>query len=56
MPTAADATDIRSFFAKNPVPAARRALQQSLERIDNCVALAGRQSPALAAWLMSSSR
>jgi hypothetical protein len=54
--TAADAADIRSFFGKNPVPAARRALQQSLERIDNCVALAARQSPALAAWLMSNGR
>jgi aminopeptidase N len=47
----ADATDIRAFFAKNPVPSASRALQRSLERIDTCVALAARQSPALASWL-----
>ncbi len=53
--SAEDAADIRSFFAQNPVPAASRALQQSLERIDNCAAVVARQSPALTTWLMAGS-
>jgi aminopeptidase N len=45
------AADVKEFFAKNPVPAAQRGLQQSIERIENCAALDARQSPTLAAWL-----
>jgi aminopeptidase N len=45
------AEEVRQFFAGNPVPAADRALRQALERIENCAALAARQSQALTAWL-----
>jgi aminopeptidase N len=48
---AADAADVEAFFAKNPVPAAQRGLQQAIERIETCAALDARQSPAFAAWL-----
>jgi aminopeptidase N len=50
------ADDVRQFFAKNPVPSSERTLQQALERIDTCTALATRQGPALQAWLGSSTR
>ena len=45
------ANDIRAFFAKNPVPPAARLLQQSLERIESCVALDQRQSGPFTRWL-----
>jgi aminopeptidase N len=45
------AADIRAFFEKNPVPAAARGLQQSLERIESCVALDQRQSTPFTRWL-----
>ena len=48
--------EIRAFFAAHPVPAAARALQQALERIDACVALDQRQSGPFAAWLNSRPR
>jgi len=48
-PAAADA--IRGFFAKNPVPAAARVLDQAVERIHTCVSLGRRQSTPLATWL-----
>ncbi len=50
------AAEIRQFFATNPVPSADRTLQQSLERIENCAALAARQSPAMTAWLATTAR
>jgi aminopeptidase N len=50
------AAEIRQFFAKNPIPSAERTLAQSLERIENCAALAKRQSPALTAWLGAATR
>ena len=43
--------EIAAFFKTPPVPAAARALQQALERIDACTAVDVRQSPAFAAWL-----
>ena len=43
--------DIRSFFASHPLPTASRALQQTFERIDNCVATRRAQQPALDRWL-----
>jgi aminopeptidase N len=46
-----DATEIKQFFTKNPVPSAERTLQQAIERIENCAALVERQSPALDAWI-----
>jgi aminopeptidase N/puromycin-sensitive aminopeptidase len=43
--------DIRSFFSRHRLPAAARALEQTTERIDNCVAIRERQQPELAQWL-----
>jgi aminopeptidase N len=45
------AADVREFFAKNPVPSAARTLQQSIERIEACAALARRQSKPMSEWL-----
>ena len=45
------AADVRQFFAKNPVPSAERTLQQSVERIEVCAALAQRQSGPMSKWL-----
>jgi len=49
------AEEIRAFFAKNPLPAAARLLQQSLERIESCTAIDARQSRPFAAWLKAAS-
>jgi aminopeptidase N len=49
--SAADAADVRSFFAKNPLDAAERRIQQAIEAIDTCARIDARQSPALAEWL-----
>jgi aminopeptidase N len=43
--------DIRTFFAAHPLPSASRTLDQTIERIDNCIVLRGRQAPALVEWL-----
>jgi aminopeptidase N len=43
--------DIRSFFATHKLPAASRTLDQTLERINNCIALKDKQAPVLARWL-----
>jgi aminopeptidase N len=45
------AQEVRTFFEKNPIPSSQRAVQQSIERIENCVALKERQSKPLAAWI-----
>jgi hypothetical protein len=45
------ASDVRQFFAKNPVSSSERTLAQAIERIEVCAALAERQSAPLAAWL-----
>jgi len=45
------ANEIKAFFESHPVPDAARTLQQSLERINSCSALAAAQSAKLAAWL-----
>jgi aminopeptidase N len=45
------AQEVRAFFDKNPIPSSQRAVQQSIERIENCVALKERQSKPLAAWI-----
>jgi len=47
------AADIRQFFVAHPVPAVERGLRQSLERVENCAAVAERQSPAASTWLAS---
>ena len=51
----AKAEEIRAFFARNPLPAAARLLQQSLERIESCAAIDERQSAPFAAWLKAAS-
>jgi aminopeptidase N len=43
--------DIAVFFAAHKLPSAARSLQQTLETINNCIALKQQQQPALAAWL-----
>ena len=45
------AAEVRTFFAKNPVPDAERTLLQSLERITSCARVAETQQPKLAEWL-----
>jgi aminopeptidase N/puromycin-sensitive aminopeptidase len=47
------AAEVRQFFAKNPVPSAERTLQQAIERIEVCAALAERQSKPMSAWLQT---
>jgi aminopeptidase N len=42
---------IAAFFAAHPLPGAIRTLQQTIERIDNCIALREAQTPAVTAWL-----
>ncbi len=43
--------DVRSFFASHKLPAASRALDQTLERINNCVAFKEQQTSAFNTWL-----
>ncbi len=47
--------DVRGFFTQNPVPAAERTLQQTLEQISNCSALRQRQRAYLTEWLAGQS-
>jgi aminopeptidase N len=42
---------ITAFFDAHKLPAAKRTLEQTLEKIDNCVALREKQTPAVEAWL-----
>jgi len=48
---AAARDDISAFFRQHPLPAAARTLSQTVERIDNCVALRTAQTPIVASWL-----
>ena len=43
--------DIRAFVRKQSLPSAARALDQTIERIDDCIALKTEQASALHAWL-----
>jgi aminopeptidase N len=47
--------DIKAFFTANRRPAAARALEQTLERINNCVTFRQKQAPALREWLAAES-
>jgi aminopeptidase N len=49
----ARAHEVRAFFEKNPIASSQRGVQQSIERIENCVALKERQSKPLASWVAS---
>jgi aminopeptidase N len=48
---AAARDDIKSFFAAHKLPAASRALDQTIEQINNCMAIRDKQTPALTEWL-----
>jgi len=43
--------DIKAFFAAHKLPTATRTLDQTLERIDNCIGLREKQTPTLTEWL-----
>jgi aminopeptidase N len=43
--------DIKSFFKAHRLPSAARALDQTIERINNCITLRETQTPVLAQWL-----
>ena len=43
--------DVKAFFTTNKLPAASRTVDQTLERINNCIAFKAKQGPALAEWL-----
>ena len=43
--------EIAGFFAAHPLPGAARTLAQTIEQINNCIALRQKQTPAVAAWL-----
>ncbi len=42
---------VTEFFTAHKVAAAERTYKQSIERINNCVALKAQQEPQLASWL-----
>ncbi|MCC7417049.1 MAG: M1 family metallopeptidase [Acidobacteria bacterium] len=42
--------DVEAFFTAHPLPAAARALNQTVEQINSCIALREQQTPALNAW------
>jgi aminopeptidase N len=42
---------ITSFFAAHPLPAAARTLNQTVEQINNCIALREKQTPEVGTWL-----
>src|SRR5206468_3234687 len=50
---AASRDDISAFFKQHPLPAAARTLNQTIERINNCIALRTAQTPVVASWLAS---
>jgi len=43
--------DIRAFLASHKLPAASRSIDQTLERINSCIAVKERQTPSLESWL-----
>ena len=46
--------EIVSFFAAHPLPAAARTLNQTVERINNCIAIREKETLAVTAWLGNS--
>jgi len=42
---------MQSFFAVHRLPTGERALTQTIERIDNCIATRQREQPAVSQWL-----
>jgi aminopeptidase N len=51
---AASRDEIVSFFAAHPLPAAARTLTQTVERINNCIAVSETETRTLTAWLATS--
>ncbi len=45
--------DIKAFFVMHPLPSASRTLDQTIERIDACIALQQKQTQPVSAWLAS---
>ena len=45
--------DIKTFFAAHPLPGAARTLDQTIERIDNCLTIRTAQAENVAGWLAS---
>jgi len=43
--------DIKAFFAAHKLPAASRTLDQTIERINNCISIRERETPAVTTWL-----
>jgi aminopeptidase N len=43
--------DIKGFLGPHKLPAASRALDQTIERINNCIAIREKQTPAVTTWL-----
>ena len=43
--------DVKQFFSDHAAPGAQRAVQQSLERIDDCIAFKQQQQQSLQNWL-----
>jgi hypothetical protein len=43
--------EIKAFFAAHPLPAAARTLAQTVEQINNCIALRGKETPGVTTWL-----
>ena len=43
--------DVRDFFKTHKLPAASRALDQTIERINNCIAMKEKGSASVATWL-----
>jgi aminopeptidase N/puromycin-sensitive aminopeptidase len=43
--------DVKSFFASHTLGAATRTLDQTIERMNNCIAIREKQAPILAQWL-----
>jgi aminopeptidase N len=43
--------DIVSFFSAHKLPGAARTLDQTIERINNCVELKEKQTPAVTEWI-----
>ena len=43
--------EVRDFFKSHKLPAASRALDQTLERITNCIAMKTKGGAAVATWL-----
>jgi aminopeptidase N len=45
--------DVKAFFATHKLGNAARNVDQSVERIDNCIELKEKQTPVLDAWLQT---